>query len=166
MTKRRKVAWPPWPAQREMLYALEDQIGYGGFFSTVEACQGVIDRMLRSAWYQERSPIRFVRAVYPVYGMSGFAKLDPTHGEIGFYASRLCERSLMHEMAHPLVHCRTGTTLADHEWDHSPEFVGALLLLYRRFNMASTADQLQKLFDSHDVRYWPEARIHWVGPRQ
>ena len=163
---RRKVAWPPWLPQRVKLYSIEDNdLGYGGFYSTVEAAQGVIDRMLATDWYQERSPVRFVRAVYPLYGMSGGRRVDRTHWKIEFYASRMCERSLFHEMVHPLVWCRKGDTPADHEWDHGPEFCGALLLLYRRFQRATEAEVLQRLFDERGVRWWPEDRIRWMATR-
>ena len=156
------VAWPPWPKQRDKLYTIEDKIGLGGFYMTLEAIQGTIDRMVRTDWWKKRTPIRHVRALYPGYGMSGGNRVDDTHWEILFHSARVCERSLMHEMAHPLVAYRKGTTLADHEWDHGPNFVGAMLLLYRRFRMATEAEDLQKLFDKYGVRYSPEDKVRWL----
>lgn len=152
--------WPPWPKQRDKLYAIEDSIGYGGFYMTLEAMQGVIDRMTRTDWYRKRTSVRHVRAVYPGYGMSGSNRTEAGHWEVLFHAARACERTLYHEMTHPLVAARKGTTLADHEWDHGPNFVGALLQLYRRFHMAYDADRLQALFDEKGVRYYTD--VKWV----
>ena len=154
--------WPPWPKQRDKLYAIENSIGYGGFFMSLEAMQGTIDRMVRTDWWKKRTPVRHVRAGYPGYGMSGSNRLDKANWEILFHAARACERTLMHEMTHPLVASRKGTTLADHEWDHGPNFVGALLAVYRRFRMAYEAEMLERKFDEQGVRYVTEDRIRWV----
>lgn len=139
--------------QRERLYDAEDAIGFEGFYTTVEAAQMVVDKILRTKWWRQRSRVRFVRVVYPAEGMSGAFPEDDTHWKIEFSPARLCEISLMHEMTHVLVGVTKGNSPAHHERDHGPKYAGALLAVWRRFLSARLAKALQDEFDERKVKY-------------
>jgi hypothetical protein len=139
--------------QRDRLYAAEDRaLGYGGFYSTVEAAQMEIDSMLRTKWWKDRCGIKYVRAVYPARGLSGAVKDDETHGHIDFSPARMCESTLYHEMSHFIAGMTKGQTPKDHEKDHGPGFARTLLDVHRRFNSAAMSAKLEWEFEENGVK--------------
>lgn len=136
--------------QRWRLYDAEREVfGNGAYFSNKEACQGYLDRMVKTKWWVDRSPIEYVRAEYPVYSWSGAHKLDEKNARIDYYCTSLNVHTSCHEMGH-IFHWIPGK---NDERDHNAAFAGGYLAIVRRFMSAKHADELQLAFDKYGVKY-------------
>ncbi len=133
--------------QKSRLYNAEDSLI--DFVAGCEAkrlpslrdCQKLVDRIVKSKWWQKRSRIKVIRVTNG--RTMALAKL--LRLEIAMPVELRNDQYVIHEMAHMLTD--------DNAESHGPEFASNYLALLRRFKGVRAANELKAIFDNSDVKY-------------
>ena len=124
------------------IYKAEDMADhrYWGRLRSATAAQRLVDEIVSSRWWKNRSRIREVTLVYYEKGLGNalaFGRWIHLYGE-----DALTTGVLLHEMAHHLAGLHHG---------HDAVFARAYLELVRKWKSPRHAKRLQREFDAHRV---------------